>query len=96
MRSSSLTEPCIHKAVSSCAAAVVSNRDRAADFVFQQLMEPTATGGPLWDGEKRFWHAHSETATQIFTDTLYGQVRLKQCLSSLRQQHRKERRPFWF
>ena len=39
-----------------------------------KLMQPTSSGGPLWDGEKRFWHCHSDTATQIFTDTLYGQM----------------------
>jgi hypothetical protein len=37
-------------------------------------MEPTSSGGPLWDGEKKFWHCHSDTDTQIFTDTLYGQM----------------------
>ena len=39
-----------------------------------KLMQPTSNGGPLWDGEKKFWHCHSDTDTQIFTDTLYGQM----------------------
>ena len=39
-----------------------------------KLMQPIGSGGSLWDGEKKYWHAHSETKTQIFTDTLYGQM----------------------
>ena len=39
-----------------------------------QLIKPTSAGGPLWDADKKFWHAHSDTKTQIFTDTLYGQM----------------------
>ena len=37
----------------------------------KKLMEPISEGGALWDSEKKYWHAHSETTTQIFTDTLY-------------------------
>ena len=40
----------------------------------QKLSQPISSGGALWDSEKKFWHAHSETPTQIFTDTLYGQM----------------------
>jgi hypothetical protein len=40
----------------------------------KKLMEPIREGGALWDSEKKYWHAHSETSTQIFTDTLYGQM----------------------
>lgn len=39
-----------------------------------RLTTPTSNGGPLWNGTKKFWHAHSETSTQIFTDSLYGQM----------------------
>jgi uncharacterized protein (DUF608 family) len=39
-----------------------------------KLMQPTSSGGPLWDGDKKFWRCHSDTETQIFTDTLYGQM----------------------
>jgi hypothetical protein len=39
-----------------------------------KLMQPISSGGSLWDSDKKYWHAHSETPTQIFTDTLYGQM----------------------
>jgi len=40
----------------------------------KQLMKPTSEGGGLWNGSKQYWHAHSETSSQVFTDTLYGQM----------------------
>ena len=39
-----------------------------------KLTMATSAGGPLWDGEKQFWRCHSNTTTQIFTDSCYGQM----------------------
>lgn len=40
----------------------------------RQLVAPISAGGLLWNSSKAFWHAHSETSSQVFTDTLYGQM----------------------
>eukprot|EP00038_Savillea_parva_P009621 m.184763 g.184763 ORF g.184763 m.184763 type:complete len:1027 (+) comp16225_c0_seq1:84-3164(+) len=39
-----------------------------------KLLTPTAEGGPLWNESVGFFVAHSETQTQVFTDSLYGQM----------------------
>lgn len=54
--------------------ATVTACAKASALAKAKLIAPTSAGGPLWDGDKKFWHAHSDTATQIFTDTLYGQM----------------------
>eukprot|EP00656_Telonema_subtile_P019767 TRINITY_DN20977_c0_g1_i1.p1 TRINITY_DN20977_c0_g1~~TRINITY_DN20977_c0_g1_i1.p1 ORF type:complete len:1000 (+),score=124.94 TRINITY_DN20977_c0_g1_i1:180-3179(+) len=38
------------------------------------LVKPKESGGLLWNQTSKFFTAHSETSTQIFTDTLYGQM----------------------
>ena len=55
-------------------AATAADAAKALALAREKLMQPTSAGGPLWDGEKKFWHAHSATETQVFTDTLYGQM----------------------
>ena len=39
-----------------------------------KLTRAAEDGGPLWNKTKAFFLAHSETNTQVFTDTLYGQM----------------------
>lgn len=36
------------------------------------LIKPREEGGPLWNSTAGFFTAHSETPTQVFTDSLYG------------------------
>lgn len=40
----------------------------------QALLTPREENGPLWNATKSFFTAHSETSTQVFTDSLYGQM----------------------
>jgi hypothetical protein len=55
-------------------AATAASARAALALGRARLETPTSAGGPLWDGEKNFWLAHSETETQVFTDSLYGQM----------------------
>jgi len=55
-------------------SATAASAAKALQLGQKRLTTPTSEGGPLWDGAKKFWHAHSETPTQIFTDSLYGQM----------------------
>jgi len=40
----------------------------------EQLLNPITQGGVLWNDTLKYFVAHSNTTTQIFTDTLYGQM----------------------
>ena len=50
--------------------ATAASASKAFSLGKSKLMQPTSSGGPLWDGDKQFWHCHSDTETQVFTDTL--------------------------
>merc|ERR1712113_407261 len=39
-----------------------------------KLTQPKSAGGPLWNETFGFFTAHSETPSQLFTDSLYGQM----------------------
>jgi len=39
-----------------------------------KLEMPAEKGGPLWNETMKYFLAHSETNTQVFTDSLYGQM----------------------
>lgn len=55
-------------------AATAKAARSAFELGAAQLVKPTSEGGPLWNSSRNYFHAHSDNSTQIFTDTLYGQM----------------------
>lgn len=59
-------------------ASVIGDTETAATALAafeagqKTLLTPTSAGGPLWNESNGFFLAHSETQTQVFTDSLYG------------------------
>jgi len=46
----------------------------ALELGASRLLQPREAHGWLWNESAAYWHAHSETDSQIMTDTLFGQM----------------------
>ena len=54
-------------------SSTAEKMERAVSAGQAKLLQPKPSG-PLWNETSGFFTAHSETTTQVFTDSLYGEM----------------------